>query len=1357
MEPPALQGPPWAPGNPVCGPKTPEFPPGSDDDGSNDIDDPEGRCPRTASQTFAWASGGSPSSSSFLANTASIDCLHTAEPHVKSLTATATAILCKKMCSDGSLTSSTDLCEIPPFVSSPRANPRRRGIGQSSPQGPNHTSFAPRGRRTNGANMGASPGSPPAAPSSASTPAKAVGSVDTPQRRLGDAGRGDVALCVRLRPGSAEDNCVYYDGPTAVRVRQSPTCRHDASDPGYRCDHAFGPEATQEQVFAQAVQPICDAVLRGYNGAVIAYGQTGSGKTFTMVGDKGSRGMAPRAVAAVFTALARRPSWSVEVSVLEIYNERVRDLLVPGPGTTYVDIHEDRRSEEHGLSFRCPDATRLPATCPEDALSALSEGMRRRETARTDMNHNSSRSHLIFTLTAIQTDCEVGATLHGRLHLVDLAGSERLKRSMSSSDSPRACSQRGGPLRSNSGTPRSPRDQRKEAGEINKSLSQLALVIQRLTTASMLQYVPYRDSMLTRLLADSFGGSSKTCLIITASGSAENREETRCSLEFGKRAKLVKNKAEINLEVTHEPSPVMRALVAKELVDMMREKEKMQAHIDAVSLESSQLKEQLTEARKLQQEASEVALNQLTALREVEEEKRALHNRWLEAAKIASEIQETSAQEVTKFQEEQCRLQASLSEAVARRAQLDQLREEEAQRHSEDRDSLEVQLAQQKSRTEQSLRHTEEQQIETGRLRQLVEEKSASVLRLDEECAKLRTRWLEDTHRLERERASAEARLGEEKASIQQKMQEMLKESSRLQDEKMAFAQKMQEEKAALHRRWQEDVLSVREEKAKAVAALEEEKVQLHRRWQEDVVRLQEAKAAAINVLEREKASLRQKWQEALDDTRKLQAEHAGRESQLQEEKAVVAASLHAEKVTIQQQCAEEIARSMEDKASEAARIEKDRVALHRWRDDEAARIEQERGAAVSRLEAEKASLQQKWHEATADASRLLQERASLLKRHEEELEAAKERWQEDLSSRIARAERERSSEVSHNEDRLAKAAERRQQLESEVARLQEEVVTLRSQHQAVRTNAGSTTTAEVAEAKKLATSQCTEGGAGAAAGEETPIWCVRFAEQGAALRRSLETANSDATRLEEKCNARLAELEDEAEKLRRKWHLDSGADGAAGLSEVADIDRAAGKPKALDTVTDLQQCTGASIAEAAALRLASEKLQGRMLGSCESTDSVSVAGLDGDMHESMMGLRTTSPRKYLDWDLLCDSSVDIGDVLSPNASEWGSLLRTALSPRGDGGSGDVGGGVPCFGSDVPRTCAGDAPSANPGGGIGGGAESVHEADAACEVPRRAVLAGSDGKITRSCRDVDVSLDEEADSLPRVQLDLTQV
>ncbi|CAK0899953.1 unnamed protein product, partial [Prorocentrum cordatum] len=204
-------------------------------------------------------------------------------------------------------------------------------------------------------------------------------------------------------------------------------------------------------------------------------------------------------------------------------------------------------------------------------MAALSEGMRRRETACTDQNHTSSRSHLIFTLSALQSDERLGATLRGRMHLVDLAGSERLKRSMAG-----AADAALRPRQQATGMLRSPQEQRREAGEINKSLSQLALVIARLTCpSSSSQMVPYRDSCLTRLLAESFGGSSKTCLIITCSTDVANLQETRSSLEFGKRAKLVKNRAEINVEVVRAPTPVMQALVAQQLIQMQRKSEEL--------------------------------------------------------------------------------------------------------------------------------------------------------------------------------------------------------------------------------------------------------------------------------------------------------------------------------------------------------------------------------------------------------------------------------------------------------------------------------------------------------------------------------------------------------------------------------------------------------------------------------------------------------------------------------------------------------------------------------------------------------------------------------------------------------------
>merc|ERR1712048_843612 len=186
-------------------------------------------------------------------------------------------------------------------------------------------------------------------------------------------------------------------------------------------------------------------------------------------------------------------------------------------------------------------------------------------------------------------------------------------------------------------SPRSPRDQRREAGEINKSLSQLALVIQRLTTKTNYMHVPYRDSMLTRLLAESFGGSSKTCLIITCSSMMKDREETRCSLEFGKRAKLVRNKAEINLEVTHEVTPVMQAFVQKELAELHREKEEMLREREMFIQERGNLQMQVEETQRLLAEAAADAARRhelhMNDVRRLEEEKEAMRLRLEESVR----------------------------------------------------------------------------------------------------------------------------------------------------------------------------------------------------------------------------------------------------------------------------------------------------------------------------------------------------------------------------------------------------------------------------------------------------------------------------------------------------------------------------------------------------------------------------------------------------------------------------------------------------------------------------------------------------------------------------------------------------
>jgi len=590
---------------------------------------------------------------------------------------------------------------------------------------------------------------------------------------------GNVSVCLRLRPtaASAEEPSVALsenpDAPEHIRSVRLRTGRPETPEVAYHYDNVFGMDCSQDDVYQDAVAPICEGVIKGYNGAVIAYGQTGSGKTYTMLGNTKSRGIAPRAISEIFAALEKHPSCAIEVSVLEIYNERVRDLLAPGTAIRHVDIHET--SSKNHMAFRCPDATRRRVESPEEALLALSEGMKRRETARTDMNHNSSRSHLIFTMEATQRDDEVGAVLRGRLHLVDLAGSERLKRSMSTEGFSAKPRQTGSAMRS-------PRDQRREAGEINKSLSQLALVIQRLTSGNQSwQMVPYRDSMLTRLLAESFGGSSKTCLIINCSPLQADREETRSSLEFGKRAKLVRNCAEINLEVAHAPSMVMQAYLRKEMENLQRQRDHLLQERDLMIEDQERTQAQLRHTEALLQEAATDVLAEQDRrdadVARLEEQKAAIQTKWIAAAEAAQSAYEASAAETARVQANNVELHKELLKTASDLANSEQERVREVSRS----ELLQAQLKEQGA-----------------------------------ECADIRTKRmaaLDDVARLENEKTSLVAKLA---ASEQERRLEAVR-CERVQAE----VKEQIAENATLKARRTEEVMCLEQQKAALSLELE--------------------------------------------------------------------------------------------------------------------------------------------------------------------------------------------------------------------------------------------------------------------------------------------------------------------------------------------------------------------------------------------------------------------------------------------------------------------------------------------------------------------------------------------------------
>ena len=278
-----------------------------------------------------------------------------------------------------------------------------------------------------------------------------------------------------------------------------------------------------------------DDILQGYNGTVFAYGQTGAGKSYTMMGsdieDNESRGIIPRIVKQMFDSIRASPSnieYTVGVSYMEIYMERIRDLLMPHNDN--LQVHEEKNK---GVYVK--DLLEIYVSSVEEVYEVMRRGGAARATAATNMNQESSRSHSIFVLTITQKNVESRSTKSGQLFLVDLAGSEKVGKTGASGQT------------------------LEEAKKINKSLSALGMVINSLTDGKS-THIPYRDSKLTRILQESLGGNSRTTLIINCSPSSYNDAETLSTLRFGVRAKAIKNKAKINAE----PSPVeMKRLLKK--------------------------------------------------------------------------------------------------------------------------------------------------------------------------------------------------------------------------------------------------------------------------------------------------------------------------------------------------------------------------------------------------------------------------------------------------------------------------------------------------------------------------------------------------------------------------------------------------------------------------------------------------------------------------------------------------------------------------------------------------------------------------------------------------------------------------
>ncbi|KAL8705228.1 MAG: hypothetical protein Q9201_001644 [Fulgogasparrea decipioides] len=363
---------------------------------------------------------------------------------------------------------------------------------------------------------------------------------------------GNIKVVVRVRPFNGREldrkaKCVVQmkDSQTILvpppdaeeRLRGSKALRGPDGQKTFAFDRSYwsfnrgDPHfAGQDNLFNDLGAPLLDNAFQGYNNCIFAYGQTGAGKSYSMMGYGEEAGVIPRICEDMFKRIAelqkdKNLTYTVEVSYLEIYNERVRDLLNPSTkGNLKVREHPSTGPYVEDL------AKLIVRSFPE-IQQLMDEGNKARTVAATSMNDTSSRSHAVFTLIVTQKRHDVETSMDtekvAKISLVDLAGSERATSTGAT----------GARL--------------KEGAEINRSLSTLGRVIATLADLSTgkrknMSMVPYRDSVLTWLLKDSLGGNSMTAMIAAISPADINFEETLSTLRYADSAKRIKNHAVVN-------------------------------------------------------------------------------------------------------------------------------------------------------------------------------------------------------------------------------------------------------------------------------------------------------------------------------------------------------------------------------------------------------------------------------------------------------------------------------------------------------------------------------------------------------------------------------------------------------------------------------------------------------------------------------------------------------------------------------------------------------------------------------------------------------------------------------------------
>ncbi|KAK9068267.1 hypothetical protein SSX86_012378 [Deinandra increscens subsp. villosa] len=433
----------------------------------------------------------------------------------------------------------------------------------------------------------------------------------------GVAVSGRVRVAVRLRPQNAEEMVADADFADCVELqpefKRLKLRKNNWDSDTYEFDEVLTESASQKRVYEVVAKPVVESVLDGYNGTVMAYGQTGTGKTFTLgrLGDEdtSARGIMVRAMEDILANISR-DSDSVMISYLQLYMESIQDLL--NPTNDNISIVEDPKTGDVSV----PAASLVDIRTHHDFMELLRLGEAHRVAANTKLNTESSRSHAILMVhikrSVTDMESEISSenyhSIHmsksskppvirkGKLVVVDLAGSERVHKS----------GFEGHTL--------------EEAKYINLSLSALGKCINALAENS--PHVPVRDSKLTRLLKDSFGGTARTSLIVTVGPSPRHRAETASTILFGQRAMKVENMLKIKEEFDYKSlCRRLETQIDKLIAENERQQKAFEDEMERTTIEAQQRvsEAEINYTEALEREKMKCQMDYMESIKKLEE------------------------------------------------------------------------------------------------------------------------------------------------------------------------------------------------------------------------------------------------------------------------------------------------------------------------------------------------------------------------------------------------------------------------------------------------------------------------------------------------------------------------------------------------------------------------------------------------------------------------------------------------------------------------------------------------------------------------------------------------------------------